>query len=421
MLREEAELEDAMRRAGLSGFVPIVREKKVRTRAAVALLAKCPVPPSPAAALTSAHTHTHTQITHAWILRSSDEDVERMCRSVASDAVRQRQFRRFLRRLRSGPSPAVAPRSPGLLLRAKTMTTILAAILFAAILTTSNNSHIREISSPVRMNDEYLQQSATRPLRVICAGLRRGGSTWQYHAVRLILKIANPDRQLVAQAFSGGKPDDVTRLLTTTPEEEYLVVKVHEYDPRWARAATHVATSHRDPRDVYHSVKRTGMAWEASKNTAFRPRCEITDALCATRAFWHQYERWAAWTTDDGSAPAYDMPYERFASDELGEIQRLIDWLGVPHVSATTVRHGLLQVLRRRRVDAERTWDTPRSDRIAAAKEAGNARYTHMHRDHLARPTPGSGASELSESEIEAVESAFGEEMRALGYVGMVL
>lgn len=114
-------------------------------------------------------------------------------------------------------------------------------------------------------------------------------------------------------------------------------------------------TSHRDPRDVLHSVRRIGMAWEAMKNTAFferlrdrhahgkplplgcdwhaltsppgqRPRIDPgmgnstlkhaarvagknrdnksvaapsdfpghDESLCAMHAFWHQYQRWAA-------------------------------------------------------------------------------------------------------------------------------
>lgn len=52
---------------------------------------------------------------------------------------------------------------------------------------------------------QSVKQMTDRPMRVICAGNRRSGSTWQYNTVRLIMQLANPGRAL----HSASKPEGV--------------------------------------------------------------------------------------------------------------------------------------------------------------------------------------------------------------------
>jgi len=110
--------------------------------------------------------------------------------------------------------------------------------------------------------DELTQMpSDCFPCLVVCAGNRRSGSTWQFHAVKLILQLANPGRELATgNSWKTPSEDPAARALMRQP---YAVLKTHEYHEEYEQQATHIVVCHRDPRDVMHSVQRIGMEWEA--------------------------------------------------------------------------------------------------------------------------------------------------------------
>ena len=362
-------------------------------------------------------------ITRERIMDTEDTQLDLLCDEISKDTgktVSKRRLRRFMNETRP------ARRRGGVDSRTATVVLFVLAATAASFWTPKSRRYrsadaLRSLlsfysssssftkSSNADVDVDELDRNALATTRVVCAGGRRSGSTWQYHAVRLILTLANPDRQLIVAAYSGDDPEEAVSTLETN---SYAIVKIHEYHPSVASAATHVFTAHRDPRDVLHSVKRTGMAWEATKIPD--SPCASNDNICAVEAFWTQYERWAAWSNPSGTETAYDMPYERLVDGgEIAEIRRLIDRLGFPHVHPETVLHGLRQVRRRRqRIDV--LWDVPPSRERRG--DSSSSAYTHMRRSHIKNPLPGAGRGQLRPSEIRAVERRLGDRMRAVGY-----
>ena len=179
------------------------------------------------------------------------------------------------------------------------------------------------------------------------------------------------------------------------------------------------------------AVVGAGQGWEAQKNKEFSRKrlCARDDNLCALEAFFEQYQRWAA------LPGAYDMHYEvctrvgrpltgahptssscmtprlsprrcavqSMMDDELAELARLKRLLGLAHVPARLVRHGLQQVLINRRTrKGGSLWDRNR---------------TAMHAEHIAHPRHGEGAARLSSTQNAEVERRLGAWMAAKGYL----
>ena len=99
--------------------------------------------------------------------------------------------------------------------------------------------------------------------KIIVAGIYRSGSTWQFNAIRMILKW-------------GGKKFNQhniyhPELSITDPDAEYEIYKLHEYIPNYAENADYVFTSFRNPEEILKSYHRcfdiqVDGAWLAKAN-----------------------------------------------------------------------------------------------------------------------------------------------------------
>ena len=84
-------------------------------------------------------------------------------------------------------------------------------------------------------------------MRVIAAGMRRAGSTWQYNCARLLLARHGGLR------FCGFEDKYIPG------RGEHEIIKIHRWRPELLFGADVVLTTHRDPRDVAASAVRRGL------------------------------------------------------------------------------------------------------------------------------------------------------------------
>jgi len=394
--------------------------------------------------------------------------IVQICDEIASDSsLKRRKLERLLLRIRysSSSSSSSAHTMSSYIPIFLSILITLAAALAATHLYGTTGNHPDKVSSmwqhyslphmisnppPNDMNLTYIDEIRNRKYVVICAGSRRSGSTWQYHATRMILTLADPTRRLIQGAKSSEKVLEITSILESTPKsvhghdiQPYVVLKVHEYREEWAKLATHVFTSHRDPRDVYYSVQRIQMEWEAKKSKGgekFVQRICSKDSrlmkdasLCAMAVFRDNYLRWLS-----SSNVARDMRYESVFDDTensiLDEIQVMIDVLGFHnHVSAHAVKFAMEQMYRRRaeslraqstvlrdsendmKVKVDVIWDTPgkngKDQNEDMAKE-----YSYMHFRHVENPLHGQSRKHMSPVQIQVVEDVFKDWIRDGGY-----
>lgn len=304
-------------------------------------------------------------------------------------------------------------------------------------------------------NFTYMDEMRDRKYVVICAGSRRSGSTWQYHAARMILTLADPSRRLVEGARSSDKVEEITSILSSTPQsihghdiQPYIILKVHEYREEWADLATHVFTSHRDPRDVYYSVKRVQMEWEMIKSKGGEEninqvcsrdvRLASDASLCAMAVFRENYLKWVSSSSKD--VRLHDMHYESVFDDTeesiLEEIRSMIRVLGFQnHVSVYAVRFAVEQFYRHRaetlrahatlvekrddktRYNLSRTWDAPKDDGDEGeGYESMDKEYSYMHIRHVENPLHGQSRTFMSPTQVQAVEEVFQDWIRDGGY-----
>ena len=91
-----------------------------------------------------------------------------------------------------------------------------------------------------------------RPMRLVAAGLSRSGSTWQFNALRLLLRHAvrrwgNATGPVVVRSAHGHAIGEVQDALA----HPYAVVKIHEYTPDVLLRVHAVLVTHRDLRDAW--------------------------------------------------------------------------------------------------------------------------------------------------------------------------
>ncbi len=144
-------------------------------------------------------------------------------------------------------------------------------------------------------------------MRIVCAGMRRSGSTWLYNLVRLALNAK-------------GCFEDNWRI--SVPAN---VVKTHKFSPIFLFGADKVVLSHRDLRDVAASAVRRRLIEST-------PAATVRYLL---RALLDEYQTWVPFA-------AYDMNFERMMADKAAEAQAIFAALGidaVPEVVCGLVEH----------------------------------------------------------------------------------
>jgi hypothetical protein len=88
-----------------------------------------------------------------------------------------------------------------------------------------------------------------RPVRIVCAGIYRSGSTWTFNVVRRMLELASPGWEV---AYDYAEPDQLDNLVWRNPGSGHHVIKCHAgsegfVDAVNARFVHGVVFSLRDP------------------------------------------------------------------------------------------------------------------------------------------------------------------------------
>lgn len=149
--------------------------------------------------------------------------------------------------------------------------------------------------------------------RILVCGLSRSGSTWQYNALRTILRIESG--MSVTSAHSDAYADQFEACLSQPP----CVLKTHTFAPRLLSAVDFVFTSHRDLRDVLlSSMQMFGSCLGTS--SILRSRRGSARSHDVAQRF-QQYAHWKPFA-------CYDMSYEQMYADRTAEVLRLAKALG---------------------------------------------------------------------------------------------
>jgi hypothetical protein len=85
---------------------------------------------------------------------------------------------------------------------------------------------------------------------IVAAGMPRSGSTWQFNAIKSVLKTSG-------RTVFGGWPRDIARFANDTCDD--LLIKVHAPEPHLGSLSPIIFTSHRDLRDVAASALEVGV------------------------------------------------------------------------------------------------------------------------------------------------------------------
>jgi len=172
-------------------------------------------------------------------------------------------------------------------------------------------------------------------LRVLVTGLSRSGSTWQFNALKEILKAATSLD--VKTAHSDGDSADFDACLAAPP----CLLKTHAFVPRLlplvdaargprpgietagTQKHTQVFTSHRDLRDVLlSSMQMFGSCLGFGPEGLHSRDAAGSAAAHDVAPRFQQYAKWVPFA-------CYDMAYERMYGDRPGEVDRLAAALGV--------------------------------------------------------------------------------------------
>ena len=209
---------------------------------------------------------------------------------------------------------------------------------------------------------------------ILAAGMPRSGSTWLFNAVRLIVEADG------GAAFACWVGD----LGSSAPGVcDDLIIKIHNADPKLARRANFVFSSHRDLRDIGASIREMG--WAKSDNGVMRQVAKVRRA----HAFW--------------SAEAdLDVAYAAILRRPLKILRRLADILRIPADDAAL-----------KRINAELKGLSADSRRMTAQHDA----VTLMHQGHRKDGRAGSWRERMSEELAGRIVAEHGDWLGAHGYL----
>jgi hypothetical protein len=202
---------------------------------------------------------------------------------------------------------------------------------------------------------------------ILCAGMMRSGGTWLFNAAKMICAQAGRSAYGVwihdFDAAASAAADDT-------------IVKIHSADDALAAKAGAIFTCHRDLRDVAISLQ--AMQWIHGDPAKLGLLAQTVE----------EYEYWAP-------RAALDFRYDAIVEQPADCIARIA---GVLNVS----------------VDPQRIADA--LDAIALPTKPGYDRETLLHPNHRHDGRPGRWRGQLDERVLIAIETRFGDWLRAKGY-----
>jgi len=199
-------------------------------------------------------------------------------------------------------------------------------------------------------------------MKIICAGMKRSGSTWLYNVVRTVT----------------GERSCFEDQLNHMNIRTVGVVKTHRFSIDLAFGADKIFVSHRDLRDVAASAVLRGMI----NNRA-------TDIIKFLFKEVEQYNQWRQISN-------YDMKYEEMIEDKYKEVAKIIQ-----AIRPTAP------------VNARRVYDY--TERIKPGRLYNP--NTLLWPDHFTRIYPGYYKDVLATDTIKAIETLFRDYMIERGYL----
>lgn len=201
----------------------------------------------------------------------------------------------------------------------------------------------------------------TKWRKIVCCGMYRAGSTWQYNIVRL----ACPECEV------GYANIDQRESSCYTPNWAY---KCHEFSESLAKNATLILTSHRDPRDALMSMKR---------------KFNMPPSITAVDEFMGKYLPWSRMAD-------YDMRFEDMMSNKEQEAERILKIVG----SDASVKDILKQV----------------EDIQPNQNEKAHDPISLLHKDHITNTKRGDYINAFHVSLLFQIEEKYGAWMEENGY-----
>ncbi|HEV3438592.1 MAG TPA: sulfotransferase domain-containing protein [Gemmata sp.] len=149
---------------------------------------------------------------------------------------------------------------------------------------------------------------------VICCGMYRAASTWQYNvACHLVERFYSGER--LGYLFDGNSLEG--RLRNLSSPSDWVVIKAHEPDPLFAELLTNGAAfavySYRDMRDVAYSIAH-------KRNSTFEQEIEGTDLLPKT------IRNFRYWT---GFSRSLMQRYEQITADPVRAVCEIAAAFGI--------------------------------------------------------------------------------------------
>ncbi len=207
-------------------------------------------------------------------------------------------------------------------------------------------------------------------MKVVCAGMRRSGSTWLYNTVRLLCALQGPTR---------GRFEDTWQINDDGKPIEADIVKVHRFAESWLFGADKVLLTYRDLRDVVASAIRRGLIANAP----------IPATQYLLKAVVSEYDRWEPYAD-------LALAYADIMKDKVAATAKVAAVLNIstdPSVVAAMVE--ALPLPTQGKEDIE----------------------ILLHPKHFTDGRVGSFVETLASGVQPAIEAVFGDWMRAKGYL----
>lgn len=231
-----------------------------------------------------------------------------------------------------------------------------------------------------------------RPVRVVCAGIYRSGSTWSFNVVRRLLEVTPPGR---AVAYDYAEPDELDNFVWRSLSDEHHVVKCHAgsdgfLDAVRAGFVHGVVFSLRDP-----------MAALASCVEQFCNREPFSRDWTFERALDHIEDglRFGAELVGNPGVVFIDLHRD----GEAASLERIVDFMGiaVPPAELEDVREEFTFSAMRER--SERIAEQPADSLLRGINDPA----TLMHAHHVEKGAARDWRSELSPDQIAAATERF--------------
>jgi hypothetical protein len=156
-------------------------------------------------------------------------------------------------------------------------------------------------------------------MKILCCGMHRSGSTWQYNLIRLLL----PNHTTIAPALTKAHP------LLQALDNPNTIIKIHNYYHTLTTWADKIITSHRNPHHI--------LASSLKFNTEYKQN--ITKHINRIRQDYNQHLQYQPHAH-------YNMPYTNITQNPLQTIQHIANLINIhPTPEQITNLHQQLQTL----------------------------------------------------------------------------